>query len=82
MKKVLITSFALMMSFTGLALAANHEDMPDRAEFKAAMDDCISTYGKDDRDAVRSCMEEKGFQKPKHMHRPCDKEKESDEAES
>lgn len=71
MNKVLITAFALMMSFSGLALAAHHEDRPDREEIRAAMLDCKNSVGTDDRKAVRACMEEKGFKPPQKSQRPC-----------
>ena len=78
MNKVLITVFALMMSFSGVVLAAHHEDMPDREAFRAAMTDCKNSVGTDDRKAVRACMEEKGFTPPEKSHRPC-KDKEGKE---
>lgn len=71
MNKILITVFALMMSLSGIALAAHHEDMPDREEIRAAMTDCKHSAGTEGRKAVRACMEEKGFKPPKESHRPC-----------
>ncbi|HBS42819.1 MAG TPA: hypothetical protein DEA26_09075 [Oceanospirillales bacterium] len=72
MKKVLIACFAMMMSFSGVAFAAHHEGMPDREAVKAAKAECRDTVAKGDREAMRACMEEKGFTPPEKHKRPCD----------
>ena len=49
--------------------------MPQDPKFKAAMDECMNSVSKDDngrpdREAMQSCMKEKGFERPEGKKPP------------